>query len=103
DVPPGRDFDFDALVPVPHRVVHAARESLGVASLGNAECDATRDGRRRLHAQRLAEEHGKTCPTGVRYQVPRGRLDPRAGEPVAANPAAQRVVYGLGPLELPAY
>src|SRR6266404_9695434 len=90
------DLDFDASVAVLQRLVHAARQGLGAAILGNAERHAAGKARPRDDAEPLGDELGQPRAAAMRLEVPRRRLDPRPGERIAAHILPQRGVHRLG-------
>ena len=102
-VPPRRHLDLDPPVALSERVVHVARERGRVPVFGDPQRHTARHARRRPHAESLGEELGQSHVAPSRFQVPRGGLDARARERIAAHPLAERRVHLLGRGELPTH
>ena len=94
-IPPGRDLDLHALVPVPQRVRDPSGERVGLAVLGDAQRDAAHDPRRGNDAEALGHELRQPGAPAVRLQVPRRGLDSSPRERIPAHVLAQRGVHHL--------
>ena len=98
-VPPGRDFDLDAAVAVPHRVVDRARQLRGFAAGRNTQRHAAGDTRGGCNADPFGEERREAGVAAIRLEVPRRGFDAGAREPVAPHAVAQRGIDRLGTIE----